>query len=183
MDFLIQKLSKFGISCIFSAYLFSIFFVHSYKKINTLQNLSCFDIWRLATLVMINNLFNRKSCSRFKSNLICQLLELNAPTCYSHQTSPLKSSENVDNQSYYIVGCSLTAHRKTNVSASKISIQKRMYQHQKYLFRNFGSKFEVTTTRPRQILQKKWYILIEREKKTGWLINIYKLLIILFFMQ
>ena len=62
------------------------------------------------------------------------------------QTSLLKSSENVDNQSYYIVGCSLTAHRKTNV------------------FRNFGSKCEVTTTRPRQILQKKWYIIIEREK-------------------
>ena len=48
--------------------------------------------------------------ARFKSTLICQLLELNAPTCYSHQTSLLKSSENVDNQSYYIVRCSLTAH-------------------------------------------------------------------------
>ena len=61
-------------------------------------------------------------------------MELITPTFYSYQTSLPKSSENVDNQSYYIVRCYLTAHRKTNVPALKI--------------RNFGSKCEVTTTRP-----------------------------------
>ena len=66
----------------------------------------------------------------FYVRLICQFLELNTPACYSYQTLFLKSSENVDNQSYYIVRCSLTA-----------------------------------TTRPRQKMQKKYYILIEREKK------------------
>ena len=71
------------------------------------------------------------SCFCFRSALICQFLELNTPTCYSNQTSLLKSSEDVDNQSYYIVRCSLTAHRKG------------MYQHYKSLFRNFGSKCEV----------------------------------------